>query len=291
MINNNTPQKKSIASDVAYHGHLAMLCFVDTESQSPRETEDKDPFSQGHRNFAKRCGQYRDEIESKYDEFCKANGDEPAEGGKIEPILFNPLCYQAIDRACNLDIVLVDDFDAMHHLTAGTETNIEDVYLAFCPVLKSLNIENPLGVFCEFEELFGKEPQRLQKQENGDYEPILHHLQDAHPLLAFTRYKMDGLGAIGQSLLFQQSLFRAMAAKINESITLLQEKSNTDESVADFITENDAKQIKCVFLDLQGAEEVGTLIFCNNYSVAMSLNAALRSLTFGDLFKPPTEIN
>jgi hypothetical protein len=259
-----------------------VLCFVDTESQAPRGKKE-DPFSRGHHSFTKRCEQYRDELIYNYKAFCDANMDGNTKREEVDSILFKPLCYQTIDRACNLDIVLVDDFDAVHHLTAGTETSIEDVYLAFCPVLESLNIENPWWVFCEFGDLFGEKPQELQKQANGNYEPPSYEFQKTHPLLAFTRYKMDGLGAIGQSLLFQQSLFRAMAAKINDVIDLLRNNPNADKSVTDLI-DKDAEFVKCVFLDLQGAEEIGTLVFCNNYSVAMSLNAALRSLTFGDLF-------
>lgn len=286
MSDNCNQPGPSIAGDISYHDYLAMLCFVDAACKI--EHPQQGPHGlllQAHHDFANRCSIYRDGIDSNYDKYCNTKTKKEYEkDDKVESFLFNPLCYQAIDRACNLDVVLLDDTDAAQHLAAVSEINIEDVYLAFCPELKSLQVENPWGVLCEFKDIFAKNSQGLEGQkkdtESKYFKPALHEFQKAHPLLAFTRYKMDGLGAIGQSMLFQQNLFKAMAGKINDVMEFLIKKSPEH----DLITKDDLKNVKCVFLDLQGAEEVGTFIACNNYSVAMSIVAGIRSLTFGDLF-------
>ena len=96
---------------------------------------------------------------------------------------------------------------------------------------------------------------------------------------------MDGLGTAGYGLLFQQALYQAMARKMVWGRDILRDEiAVADSSAAKFILPGDSENTTCAFLDLQGIEEIGTAIFCNNFSVAISLIAGLRSLTYKELF-------
>ena len=109
--------------------------------------------------------------------------------------------------------------------------------------------------------------------------PVPHQEQRDKPLLVFTKYKMYGLASIGHGLLFQQGMFKAMAKKVDRTMEILR-----GASLGPLIEPTHLEAVRCCFLDLTGAEEIGTLILTRNYSVAMSLVLAMKSLTFGDLF-------
>ncbi|MCX5638682.1 MAG: hypothetical protein NTX52_13480, partial [Planctomycetota bacterium] len=220
-----------------------------------------------------------------YKEFSQANNAERKES--LAQYLFNPICFIPFGHADDLAIVLMDDFDPVHYLMAETRTTVEEVCLAFCPKLDSFCLQNYGSTFCELHTLLGPKT-RLPKKEMEKglaYRPVVHEFQETTPLLAFTKYKMYGLTTIGPSLLFQQNLLKAMAAKIQGTIELVRDRIAVSASIASLISKDDIDSAKCIFLDLQGSEELGTLIFCRNYSVALALVDALRTLTFGDIFR------
>ena len=237
------------------------------------------------KKFTEHCHEYGEGIDKNYQAFSRANNTKPTES--LASYLFNPMCFFPLGHSDTLSIVLMDDFDpSIHHLTSHLTTTIEDVCLGFCPKLESLGFGNHDSTLCEVHAVLDSQPEPLQKtmHDGTVYSVPIHGLQEKTPLLVFTKYKIDGLGAIGQGLLFQQALFKAMASKIQETVALLGKRVLSDQSVADLMSEEDIDSLKCAFLDLQGPEQIGTLMFSRNYSVVMSLVAALRSLTFGDVF-------
>lgn len=280
-----------LVSDVAYNDYLVLICYDDAEwtrRRVPAEKKnDPDFFLRNHQHFATNCCKYRDKVNRNYTKFCKATTTQP--DGHLDSYLYNPLCFLSFGHADNLSIVMLDDFDPVHFLTVEARTGLEEVSIAFCPKAKTFR---PSGAdsICDLHTLLGTNPMMPMKSKGRDhiYSPAHHSFQDTTPLLVFTRLKLVGLATLGHSLLFQHSVFAAMSKKIKSTLQILKRNSTTPQTHAALIQENvkrnDISSLKCVFLDLQGPEELGTLMFCQNYSVAMGLIMALRTLTFGDVF-------
>ncbi len=278
-------QGRSLVGDVAYHDYVAMFCYMDAEWSRRRIPADETMpdvctqkkgeighFLWAHKKFRESCEKFKEGIKKNYGLFSTANHTEPKE--KIATFLFNPICYHPFGHADDMAIVLLDDFDPVHRLTAEIETTVEEVCLALCPKIATI-IDDSGGPFCELHNL----------PEGNPLEHLTHKFQQKTPLVAFTKYKMDGLATLGQGLLFQQSLFKTMAQKVRLTVDVLREKIRHDTVVGALMRQDDIDTVKCAFVDLQSAEEIGTLIFCRNYSVALTIVAALRSLTFGEVLK------
>jgi len=288
----DSAQSHSILSDIAYHDYLVLVCYMDEEWSrrgADQKLEGHEPPTRGLQRFIEKCRVYRDGLNRNCAAFCRANHLKHEE--TVRSHLYNPISYFPFGHADSLGIVLLDDFDPVHYLTSDIRTTVEEVCLAVCPKLESFCPENIRGVCCELHDLLDgrAKSQWREKQSRETYSLLQHEFQDTTPLLVFTKYKMDGLAAVGQSLLFQQALFKAMAIKIQDTFYLLKNKIALDKVMSSLVKENEEKKditsVKCVFLDLQGPEEVGTLFFCSNYSVALTFVAALRSLTFGEVYQ------
>jgi hypothetical protein len=264
----------TLVGNVAYNSYLAVIGYMDAEWT--RAEGLYKPFCHGCDDFISACKKYGADVKEKYSLFCKANHINQQVQKPLDNYLFNPACYVPFGHADGLVITLLDDFDPVHHITAQLKTTLEEICLAFCPTLQSIGVHNDKQIFCELHTLLNNNPVDLDLE---------HEFQKKTPLLVFTKYKIAGLALLGEGLLFQQALLKAMARKIQETITLLDKQCKNENSTETLILPNDIKTFKCAFLDLQGAEEIGTLMFCSNYSVAMTIVAALRTLTFDDVFK------
>ena len=276
-------------SDIVYHDYVLLICSLDAEWSRPVLGQDGDelsPFRRVLQRFTSRSWEYGHGISANYCAFAKANGIQPEPA--VSPYLFNPACYRPFGHADATVLVLLDDLDPVHHLTASAITTIEDVCLGFCPKLMSLGIETEDAPFCELHALFSSSPPIPKLCSGGgatDYEPAIHDFQTTTPLLLFSKFKMDGLAVVGQSLLFQQALLRAMAREVRRIVNvLLEEVGDHDSIAAQLMTREDIQTLRCTFLDLQGSAEVGVLVFCRNYSVGVAVLAGLRALTYGSLF-------
>jgi hypothetical protein len=268
--------------DVGYNDYIAVIGCMDAEwtrAEGPNK-----PFRHGCGDFISACKQYGANVRGKYNLFCECKANHISQPKPMDNYLFNPACYIPFGHADGLIITLLDDFDPVHHITAQLKTTLEEICLAFCPTLRSIGVLNDKQIFCELHTLLDD---NLGDLANTDLE---HDFQKETPLLVFTKYKMDGLSLLGEGLLFQQALFKAMAQKIHDTITLLGEQCKNRNDTNALILPKDVETFKCSFLDLQGAEEIGTLMFCRNYSVAMTVIATLRTLTFDDVLKESTHV-
>jgi len=283
-------QKKPMLGDVAYHDYLTLLCAIDAEwTRAPCSGENPNelaPFAGVFRQFTSRCWQYGRGVAAAHGEWLRANGAVGRPAGALDPYLYNPLCYCPAGHPDALCVALLDDFDPIHHLSAWVTTTIENVSLGFSPKLESLGL-SANGSLCELHQLFGNDPVLPEAEMGGGemYGPASHSVQRVRPLLVFTKYKMDGLGCLGQGLLFQQALFRAMGKRIERITAELHRRAEQKTGAAGaLMSSEDVSSLRCALLDLQGAEEIGTLIFCRNFSAAMAVVAGLRSVTWSDLF-------
>jgi len=279
----------SLIGDLAYNDYVVLLCYMDAEWSMRRPLVESKSYLDlllgRQEHFAAKCHKYRDGIEDNYKKFSQANGLE--QGDAVSPYLFDPAFFIPFGHADDLAVVLLDDFDPVHYLTAETRTTLEEVCLAFSPKLDSFSQPGDGNICCELPDLFALKAPRPGGRiaEEKTTSQGIHSFQQELPLLAFTKYKAHGLTTVGPGLLFQRNLLGAMAAKVQSTVRLLRERMTASESVAALISEEDLDSVKCVFLDLQGPEELGTLVFCRNYSVATTLIASLRTLTFGDVLE------
>ncbi|MGR3304149.1 MAG: hypothetical protein ACUZ8I_16850 [Candidatus Scalindua sp.] len=279
----NIPKDKAVINSIAYHDYVIILCNMDAEWTRRKECE---RYSCGYQKFAAMCNKYRLDIENNYKEYCLAN-NETGRFQPLQPYLYSPMHFLPFGHADDLAIVLLDDFDSMHFLLAEMITILERGTLAFCPTLESIGVETDEMPFCEPHILFDSSRKNVDEIKNSHtvYKSITHESQKETPLFVFTKFKMHGLGVLGHGLLFQHLLYKAMVAKIRQTIADLNNATETSDSVQDLIiNKTEINSLKCSFLDLQCSEEIGTLMFCQNYSVAITLVAALRTLTFGNVF-------
>ena len=297
--------ENSLLSSLSYHDYIAMFCFWDSEWSKVRPVCDdkteilKKSFYEKSKNIIKVCEEYKNNININFENYCKANhiDEDTIKGGLVKKYLYNPINYVTFGHSDNLSIILLDDFDPVHHITSEQKTTIEDVNISFLPKICSLNLnlldlnyysdeiqnlglENNKNDIKKFANIF-KDIHTLLLDGDIEEENIKQHkFQNFTPLLTFSKFKTSG-----QGLLFQYALFRAMAIKIMmicarlELLTL-----KVEENIRPFIRLEDIKSLKITLLDLQGNEEVGLLIFCNNYSLAATLIASMRSLTWEELF-------
>jgi len=293
-----TPSFGSVLSELEYHDYVALLCSTDAEWSRRRPPADGpegygfQPFHEAHERFTKDCLDYRVGVDGNYRAFLKANQGNDAKADdpnhRLRPYLFNPICFFPFGHADNQAIVLLDDFDPVHYLTEVAKTTVEEVGLAFCPKLSSIGVKNNSKTFAELHSLLlqpeAREPYEDSKRP-GIWHPPEHAFQEETPLLAFTRFKLDGLGVVGHGLMFQHAVFRAMVDRILRVRDRLHKALRSDGTVGGLIWSEDIDTAQVVFLDLQGPEEIGTLIFCRNYSVALAYIVGVRGLTFADVFQ------
>jgi len=284
-------KRDSIISGVGYHDYVVLLCYTDAEwtRREPvkGEKEARDLFFRGFGHITRKCQGYKNYVNSNCDKFA----DVGATGGleHISRYLFNPMCYVPFGHADELSIVLFDDFDPVHYLTADIKTTEEDISLGLCPRMKDIEPDESKGLFCELHTLLGGEGAKEPSVTDGQYMPAAHRFLEQSPLLMFTKYKINGLGTLGEGLLFQNALFRAMALRIKRVRDVMLNEVKDGASWDGWAGHGDVNSARVTFLDLQGPEEIGVLTFCRNYSVAMGFVAALRNLTFGDVFDADKE--
>ena len=261
---------RSLCPGIAYHDYLVLTCCMDEEWSMRGADSDREDRSEmllrGWQLFAAKCRKYRAGIDKNYRAFCSGNGTRATDF--VSTYLFDPLIYKPLGHSDSMGIVLLDDFDPVHFLTSDIRTTVEEVSLGLCPVVESFCPTDARSVVLDFHTLLSAGGQSLtapKGKRRARRRCAAHAFQAVTPLLVFTKYKLDGLGVLGAGLLFQQAVFRAMASRVLNVLNLLRDATQQDGSVSALVDEGgrqeDVNRTKCVFLDLQGVEEVGTLIF------------------------------
>lgn len=191
---------------------------------------------------------------------------DPVQAEKgLSSYLLEPLFYVPFGHADCLPLVLRDDFYPIQHLPANVNTRVEEARLASCPSTDSLGVAvaDSSKVFCDLHT-------HLQWDEAARCDLGDLAFQQNALLLVLTEYEMDSFGTVGYALPCEQTLLRATAIEINAAKDRPYEKL-ASSVFAGLMCERDVEPVRCAFLDVQGAEELGTLVLCRNYSVAIYL--------------------
>lgn len=242
--------------------YLLLAVELDAEWSRKRAYElpqNDHPLSGTFKKIDAVCAKYRNGIENVLRQFRHSTGDEVGSG--LERHLFKPLYFLPSGHADCLALILVDDYDAVHHVAAHSRT-IEDLTLAFCPAMDSLGLE---GV------KFLVEPHQMWERE--------------HPVLTLTKFKIDGLCTLDYGLLFKRAIFRAIALRCQEALIALDDASKASGTVS----AGDLKSVTVTILCLQGQEEIGLLISSTNPSVNFGLASAVRTLCVRDILKDESD--
>ncbi len=128
---------------------------------------------------------------------------------RVDGYLFNALSFHTMHPTGDASIVLLDDPDPVQLFTTRIGHRVTDVSLAECISMASLTA----SVRCDGRDPIYREPHDLFDEalgpsksmstgKNGGWAPVLiHQIQRDLPFLLYTKYRMDGLGLLGQSLL------------------------------------------------------------------------------------------
>lgn len=284
---------------IEYHPYAVLVCHL-TETWAYQGTQ-KDPAGRRYRgmasDFTRCCQEYYHHLEAHRAAFFKANGDAEATKNDTFPsYLYNPFCCASFGHSDMLAAVLVDGFDPLTTITGHIRSPVKQAFLGLCPLHESLGLrtdgDSPFSAFDDL--LDGSQPEPDSRNGDDYYTPTRRDFESDRPLVILTRFKLSGLVVLGNGLLVQEAVFRAMGRKILEVLAALRDSPRDEARKLVDIQEtgkDDLNTLQCAFVDLQGSEEIGTLMICRNYSVAMALVVALRTLTIRDLFAKPADVD
>ena len=301
-----TQARSSGLSEIAYHDYLLLLVQMDSEWSRRCRREDDYPPPDNHVQFRDNCIFFGEGINANYSEWHRANEDgaDPKKGF-LDRYLYNPISYLPFGHADDACVVLLDDQSPAHRLTMRMNRRIEDVSLAYCLRMRELvatvlnQDEDPERrrrletladtVFCEPHKLFDTHlgPRPVTSREEvgkllGQTKWVEHEIQSDCPFLVFTRFRMDGIASVTHFLLAQQAIYKAMVTSVLTTIDRLE--TLAQDCSDDYLKLQDIANTRCCLIDLKEAEEIGTAVFCSNFTVAMSIVAELRKLTYHDAF-------
>ncbi len=272
-------------SDIAYSGHLAMIYLLDAEWSQRRSADYCDPYRLVQHNVSGVFRTYRDRIREDFASFLKANETQSSHlsHDQMASYLYQPLFYSPFGQSDALVITLADSFDALSSLTSKFTTTVEGLDFGFCPTLQSFGADMQGSPFVDLSEWLSGNVNDVgfSPSIQGFHE---HAFQQELPLLVLSKFKVDWWGTVGVALLFEQALLRAMHERVKETLQeLLGQCGNGGGS--GLCDESDVSSFRCSVIDLQGEEEIALLMFCKNYSVAVSVIGSLRHMTLKDVLR------
>ena len=207
-------------------------------------------------------------------------GDET----NIDELLYRPVHCLPIGHADMLTMLLLDDFEPIHQLTARCHTTVEEIGVSLCPDTHRLIEDmghNPNA--SGWKSIVSPAKMLRISLEKGEFDP---------PLTMLTRLKLNGWGTLGTGLVFEASLLRVICRRIVETLKKLEDGINgkTDEgdcsksqfAALEIEAEDIHKTLFCL-LDAQGQEEFAVWIKTPNFSIAMSVMARIHAITIGDV--------
>ena len=208
---------EKLKSTISYHPHFALLLNLDTEWTQRRGKGIEEPFLDVTARIKRLCAEYVSDLTRNDVTKKPLTGTQAfAQNTNLPSYLYSPLFFVPWGPSDCQAIVLLDDFDAVHHLTSGLVTSIEEVSIGFCPIATSYSNNRTAEHLIDIHSIFDTDAQEGSNQQ-GSYQPndtpSTYTIQH-HPLLAFTRFKFDALPSLGFNLLFQEALFAALPAAI-----------------------------------------------------------------------------
>jgi len=275
-------------TELRYHDYLALVAFLDDSEFCRVGNTLGDRFCDTvGDHFTHECCRYRDGLLRDAQDYFRGEG--LGEKAGLASYLYNPACFVAFGFTDALGITLIDDFDALLSITSSFESTADEVSIAFCPVTESLGLPiSETKYLRELHELFSSSsPARTSP--SGTYEIATHDFELETPLISVTRFKVMGTLLLGQGLLVQRALFRAMARKITQSLDALKayQPRKGDKRLFDAPAERD---FWFAFADTQGSSEVALIVGCRNFTIAAYVVDQLMSLALDDLYVTEPEL-
>ena len=243
---------------IQYQPYLLLAIELDAEWSKKRSFDNKamdaniDPLQSVQNSFGAVCGAYKEGMDKITADYHEAINEEYKNSHSF---LYRPLFCLPSGHADCMAFVLVDDFDAVHHIAANARA-IEEVTLAYCPTVDSLGLQR-FNFVVDVEE---------------------HFSNPCRPLNFLTSLKLDGVCSLEYGLLFKRAVFRAIVSKVDTCLSWFKR----DNAGSAFEVDKDDFVIS--LLSLQGQEEIGIIYSGQNASLAAAIGSAARSLRFIDLF-------
>ncbi len=238
-----------------YQPHFLIGIELDAEWSRARATDGVcDPLATVKARIEKVCTEYRHSVEILGHKYAASYPAYQPTG--LDPALFDPLFCLPSGHADGLAFVLVDDFDAVHHIASHSRV-IEDMVMAFCPAVDSFG--------------YGEHPVIKDVE--------AHWAEGSLPVRMLSRYKLDSLCNLEFGLLFKRAVFRAMARRVEQCVAYFRALAPDDKHAA-----GHGRGFLVSFLSMQGQEEIGVFCSGHNAEMVVALSSAVRSLTLPDLF-------
>ena len=262
MLTDNPPKT---APELSYLDYVIMIALLDAEASRPaKENEDKVPLT----SFISSIEEMSKEAEN-YNRTRHVH--EQAQFGTAtevprDPTMFKTQAWVPFGHADLLTLTLSDDIDAAQAIIERYTRTVEDVMVGYCPdPLPYQKAWNLPDIKCPL--IAPREMSQLIQSEGIS----------KYPLMLFSKLRMSPLLSFGRALINQRLIYAAMLGALAKAVEHLSETAST------LIGKADLESFKICFLDLQGEEEFGLLIYCNNYSVAVSALTLIQNLTWQHL--------
>jgi len=283
------------SSPLRYHNYLALIAYLDDSySTQMGHTEGYALFERISRDFTTECWKFRNNVDRNRRDYLEANSC-PEDTNQLADWLYNPACFLSFGQTDSTAIVLLDDFTPMFEITMDLRSPVEQLTLAMCPDITSLDLDDSVSKYLVAPHDLFAHPGAAEvlhpvQTPNApkSWSPREHPFQSRYPLLIATKYKLGALSLLGEGLLLQRAIFTAFAKKIAHVVERLAAECCPPTWRDDVIRPCDVQcneqtgepPIQCALLDTQGSAEIGTLIFCRNYSVGMAIVRSLRAISF-----------
>lgn len=272
------------ATTLRYHDYAMLLSCLDANWSRPkRDQQHWETVKSALGRMRAQTEIYASLVEDNLAAWKEANGLATTPPERICPKLFHTQGWLPFGHPDALTLSLVDDFDAAQAVIERYHGTTEEVTMAFCPVMAphiTAWERDHQGIDCPFIEpsaLFDDRPLPPADRKFSEA-PTLHTIQQQHPLLFFSRLRLTTMLTMGRALPVQDVVYRAICSSIARTLTRL----HAGEGSSVF-GPGGPGNLRICFLDLQEEEEIGILLFCQDYSVAMTLLAGLKNLTVADL--------
>ncbi|MBN8628340.1 MAG: hypothetical protein J0M17_22905 [Planctomycetes bacterium] len=289
---------RPLHSHVAYHPYMALLAHFDHAKALRTDVGPRDPrtatspdggqLAGNAVRFQYQCDQLKQELLANVLQYSCDYEPEP-----FPEYLFRPLCLAALGHSDDFGLTLIDHFVAAARLTAVAQ-GAEDSDLAFCPVISSIPLPPDDAPPRRWTEL-----QRERSSEWPFYEPHelfsslriseplagasrLQEVPDA-PLCVVTNLKTNILAEMPHGLRMQEAVYATIVSTIRRTLWGMLQPA--ESSTTPLYSDDDVLCVRCLLLEPQGAEDITLVCFCNNYSVANTVLAVIRTLTIRDALR------
>ncbi len=259
-----------LLSSIQYHDYGVFISHMDSE---PNRWDENDEYAnfyiRPNKEFTAGCIKYLNGI---IDNDKKIN--KGIEDNTPLSFLYNPASFITFGNTDNISLVAIDDFDIAVYLTSNINIPVMQTTLAFCPTLRSLNIDKTKKPFlCEIDDVCNG-----NKEPDKKYGIIKHQFLEDRPLVAFNYFRLSGLAVLGPGLLFLKEILLEMIKRIQSILKNIKPEK-------DLVSKSDIESFRCLFLDPQGWADVATVMFCSNYTVIAQVLKELRKISFYDLYE------